>query len=630
MKREFETIIRLLAGRKTLLLAAVLLTIAEIAMGLALPYLAGKQIEALESRPGLMGGFFRGPTAVFAAATLAMLAVHVIRQVAAGAGSVLEVHTRENLAMDTDRLMFEKMEGMDAGFFRNLKNRRLLYVLFDIGNLAHSFLSFSRSSLKTGISVAAIMPIIFAVDPRVFGVAAAAGALQLAALRAGVRRENAYRIHKNRRLARVNELKFLFRYHYHDLISASGQDRIMPEYWERAREQVSLETAHQRISFRYRVITASIEYLSAAAVAGIAGREVLSGNMSIGTFTMLTMYALQLETGIGGIVQNAGEWLRMKAVILQMGFFLSLRPRLDLSSSGRPERAPSGPVEVRGVRFRFPSLADEEREYLAFLIDRLKIDATRSRHYIQEETLVHEWQDLLLESSRPRPVVLDGADCTFRQGDITALIGRNGAGKTTLMNLLLRSYDCDEGTITAGGVPVRDLAPDYARRLFAMVTQSPFIMESFSIRDNILLGAPEGVPDGAIWELLDRVGLGDDFRALPRGLDSLIGDEVNFSGGQLQLIAVVRAVIQDRPYIVLDEGTNQLDAEREIVILDVLGELKRDRAVIVITHRMTTARKADAIHVMDRGRIVESGTHAGLLAIEGGLYRRFWEIQVVE
>ena len=117
--------------------------------------------------------------------------------------------------------------------------------------------------------------------------------------------------------------------------------------------------------------------------------------------------------------------------------------------------------------------------------------------------------------------------------------------------------------------------------------------------------------------------------AFPAGLESIIGDEVNFSGGQSQLLVIARVLLQRRPFVILDEGTNQLDAERELSILQLLEQIKREATVIVITHRMTTARKADNILVLDEGRIVERGAHEELVGLEGGLYRHFWEIQVV-
>jgi ATP-binding cassette subfamily B protein len=208
-------------------------------------------------------------------------------------------------------------------------------------------------------------------------------------------------------------------------------------------------------------------------------------------------------------------------------------------------------------------------------------------------------------------------------------VGRNGSGKTTLLHLLLRGYDPEEGTIRFADRAHRDLHPARLRRAVSLVAQEPFLLESFSLRDNLLFGVAEGVGEERVWEVLASLGFAEEVRALPRGLDTLLGDEVGLSGGQSQLLVVARAILQDRPYLLLDEGTNQLDAEHELRIVEALQRLKRHAVVVLVTHRLTTARRADRIHVLDQGRIVESGDHDTLVALDEGLYRRFWEIQVV-
>jgi ABC-type multidrug transport system fused ATPase/permease subunit len=286
-------------------------------------------------------------------------------------------------------------------------------------------------------------------------------------------------------------------------------------------------------------------------------------------------------------------------------------------------------VALEAVQFRYPRLQEEEQAYIGYLVRQLDLDNAKREVWPGDYDLVREWQQLLAEHRQPFELVLRGVTARFRRGAITALVGRNGSGKTTLMKLLTRTYDPEAGQVSVDGQALTTLLPRALRHCYSMVTQEPFLLESFSVRDNALLGC-DVTGDEAIWDVLDRLGLGPAIRALPRGLDTVLGDEVSLSGGQAQLLVIARTLLQRRPFIVLDEGTNQLDAERELGILQVLTELKTEATVILITHRMTTARKADHILVLDEGRIVEEGRHEVLVAREGGLYRQFWEIQVVQ
>jgi ATP-binding cassette subfamily B protein len=198
-----------------------------------------------------------------------------------------------------------------------------------------------------------------------------------------------------------------------------------------------------------------------------------------------------------------------------------------------------------------------------------------------------------------------------------------------MMKLLVRGYDPDAGRITVAGEPLRGLDPRYERRLFSLVTQTPFVLDSFSIRDNLLLGCGPDVSEERVWAVLERLDLRRVIERSAHGLDSLVGDDVSLSGGESQLLVLARTVLQQRPFTLLDEGTIQLDAEHELRVLELLHEARQQSTVVIITHRMTTARKADRILVLDEGRIVEQGTHEQLVAQEQGLYRRFWEIQVL-
>jgi len=570
------------------------------------------------------------PTALFLLVIGLILAANLLGSLLSGLGRLLDTLLRERLVIDADQVLYDKMEQMDAGFLESPKNRKLIYSFFDVSVLPISLLEFLKSVIKILISVAGIIPIIALVDLRLCLLITAFSAVQLVILRFRMRRENAYRLYKEKSMAGINEMIFLLRYHFHQVLGAAGEERIMPRFWATRRRAVQLEMTQVKIGVRYDLINHVIENLSLFASAILIGLAVLDGRMSIGSFVMVTLYTSQLQASLTGINLNVGEWYRLRSIFIQLGFFLSMKPRVDVSTSRSPDRMLSGDVTLEQVQFHYPGLHEEEKAYIGHLVQVLALANRRREVWPGDHSLVREWNELLEQHRDPFPPVLTGADCCFERGKISALVGRNGSGKSTMMKLLVRSYDPDSGLITVAGERLPDLDPRYVRRLFSLVTQTPFVLDSFSIRDNLLLGCLPDVSDDRIWQVLDQLDLRSAIERLPGGLDRIVGDEVNLSGGQSQLVVLARTMLQRRPFVLLDEGTNQLDAEHELRILDMLQQLKQEATVVIVTHRMTSARKADTILVLDRGRIVEQGGHEQLLERHKGLYRRFWEIQVVE
>jgi ABC-type multidrug transport system fused ATPase/permease subunit len=629
IERAYSYVFGILRRNKRLLAITGVVALLEAGLQLVYPWLSRFQLEALEGQRSSLTTLLNTPAAVFLGVVVLILLAHVVTTLLGAAGRLAETYVRERMGIDTDRVLYEKMEQLDAGFLENPKNRRLIYIFFDIGILPHTFVEFCSAVVKTVISVVGILPIIALTDLRVCGVIAGFGLLQVGLLRIRMRKENAYRLYKERAMAGINELIFLLRHRFHQLLGASGEARIMPKFWDKRREALALEVKQTKISMTYELLNHLIENLSLFGAALFVGWRVLAGEMTVGAFVMVTLYTAQLQSSLSAINSNVGEWYRLRSIFLQLGFFLTMRPRVALEQAEAPEAQLCGDLSLEQVQFRYPHLQQEEQAYIGYLVEQLDLDNAKREVWPGDYDLVREWRLLLDQNRQPFEPVLTGASCQIRRGEITAIVGRNGSGKTTLTKLLVRSYDPDAGAISLADRGLESLTPRYLRHLFSTVPQEPFLLESFSIRDNVLLGCAPGCDDERIWEVLERLGLRRAVEAFPGGLDSLIGDEVNFSGGQSQLLVIARTLLQRRPFVILDEGTNQLDAERELSILQLLQEIKREATVIMITHRMTTARKADKILVLDEGRIVEQGTHKELVGLEGGLYRHFWEIQVV-
>ena len=212
---------------------------------------------------------------------------------------------------------------------------------------------------------------------------------------------------------------------------------------------------------------------------------------------------------------------------------------------------------------------------------------------------------------------------------MVAIVGLSGAGKTTLVNLLPRFYDVTAGAVLIDGVDIRDVTLASLRGSIGIVTQDTVLFDD-TIANNIAYASPAA--DRAMVEAAARAAHAHDFiAALPSGYDARIGERgQRLSGGERQRIAIARALLKNAPILILDEATSSLDAESELLVQDALAQLMRNRTSFVIAHRLSTVRRADAIIVLDAGRVREIGRHEELLADPESHYARLYAMQFFE
>lgn len=224
----------------------------------------------------------------------------------------------------------------------------------------------------------------------------------------------------------------------------------------------------------------------------------------------------------------------------------------------------------------------------------------------------------------PERPVLQGVTMEFTRGSFTAIAGESGCGKSTVAALLTGRRRCRQGQVTIGGVPLEQVAEESLGRTVTYLSHNSYLFKG-TVRENLTMAAP-GADDAALWAVLEKVRLADFLRA-GQGLDTLLAEKgANLSGGQCQRLALARALLHDSPIYIFDEATSNIDVESENDIMALIRELARTKTVILISHRLANSTGADRIYVMDGGRVVQSGTHAALLAA-GGRYAELWNAQ---
>jgi ATP-binding cassette subfamily B protein len=403
-----------------------------------------------------------------------------------------------------------------------------------------------------------------------------------------------------------------------ETLSVSGI--LLAKLFGRSKEEAARFGRHNQrladLSVRQQMISQSFftvifTFLSAtpALVYLVAGLVIARGNASIsaGTIVAFTTLQTRLFFPFSRLLEVSVELRSSLALFDRIFGYLDLRQ--DITEA--PDAVSIEPQEARGhVRFRHVSFRyDEGQTVVAVAVAALPADDVAAD----------------AEAAPSRTWALDDVDFEVLPGQLAALVGPSGAGKSTISSLLPRLYDVTGGGVEIDGVDVRRLRTDSLAGVVGMVTQESYLFHA-SVRDNLRYGKPDATDEeieaaarfAHIWERIEQ---------FPDGLDTRVGERgYRLSGGEKQRIAIARVILHDPRVLILDEATSALDTTSERLVQAALEPLMRGRTTIAVAHRLSTIRAADVIFAVDRGRIVEQGSHEELVA-RGGLYASLYHQQ---
>jgi len=577
--------------RRTIIVFLLMATASAI-LGVATPLLAGRAVDAIVKDEGT-------GTVVVLAALIAGVAV------LATAVGLLERLTSsrlgEGLILDLRRRVFEHVQSMPIAFFTRTHTGALVSRLNnDVIGAQRAFTS-ALSGVVTNVIVLALT---LGVTLRLsWSITLLAVVLLpvfvIPARRVGARVGVLEREAADHNAAMTSQMTERFSAPGATLVKLFGRPVQEAEaFGQRAARVRDIGVRSAMASAIFLRALTLVSGLALALIYGMGGYLAVRGDLEPGTVVTMALLLNQLYAPLTALATARLDVATALVSFERVFEVLDIEPLIRETESPTP--LPDGPVavELAGVRFAYPSA---DKVSLASL------------------------EEVAVLDDRAGDEVLHGVTFRVQPGQTVALVGSSGAGKSTIASLVPRLYDPDAGSVSLAGVDVRDLSFDDIRRTVGVVTQDGHLFHD-TIRANLAYAAP-GADEDDLWDALASARLDALVRSLPDGLDTVVGERgYRLSGGERQRLTIARLLLAQPRVVILDEATAHLDSESEVAVQEALAAALAGRTAIVIAHRLSTIKAADAILVVEAGRVVEQGTHLKLLAT-GGRYADLYRTQ---
>lgn len=596
-KRPFskETLKRIWAfvrHRRTALGIFLILSIAAASVAVATPVLAGRVVDAIVAHDALH-------TVVWLAVLIAVIAL---------ADAALSILTRlyssrigEGLIFDLRTAVYDHVQKMPVAFFTRTRTGALVSRLNnDVIGAQRAFSGTLSGVVGNIVALVLTLIVMLSVSWQITVLALILLPIfVLPARRMGGKLARLQRESANHNATMSTQMTERFSAPGATLIKLFGHPES--ESAEFALRAGRVRDIGVRTAMLQSVFITALTLVSALALAlvyGLGGFYALIGQLQAGAVVTLALLLTRLYAPLTSLASARVEVMSALVSFERVFEILDLEPLVAEADDARP--IPDGPVGVEfdSVRFGYPAA---DKVSLASL------------------------EEVAVLDTRGGSEVIHDVSFTVDPGQTVAIVGSSGAGKSTVAQLLTRLYDVDAGSIRVGGVDVRDATKASLQKTVAMVTQDGHLFHE-SLRANLALAKP-GATDDELWHALDQARLTGMARALPEGLETIVGERgYRLSGGERQRLTIARMLLAKPRFVILDEATAHLDSTSEAAVQAALNDALVGRSAIVIAHRLSTIRGADKILVIESGTVVEQGTHAELLAL-GGRYHELHEGQ---
>ncbi|SFD28303.1 ABC-type multidrug transport system, ATPase and permease component [Streptomyces aidingensis] len=585
-------IARFARPHRTELILFLVLSVVTALIAVATPVLAGRVVNAITDRA--------------ATATVVHLALLIAALAVAEAGirllsRWLSARIGEGLILDLRQSVFDHVQRMPVAFFTRTRTGALVSRLNnDVIGAQRAFSDTLSGVLSNVVMLALALGVMLTISWQITLVALALlPVFVLPARRTGVRLARLSREAANHNAVMSAQMTERFSAPGATLVKLYGRpEEESAEFAARARRvrDVGIRTAMLQMLF----ITALtlVSSLALALVYGLGGYYALRGSLDAGAVVALALLLTRLYAPLTSLAGARVEVMSALVSFQRVFEVLDLTPLIREKPDARPVPEGGLSVEFDRVDFAYPAA---DKVSLASLEEVATLD------------------------TRGGEQVLHGVSFRAGPGQMVALVGSSGAGKSTLAQLAVRLYDADAGSVRIGGTDVRDLTTRSLHRAVGLVTQDGHLFHD-TVRANLALARPDAAEE-ELWDALRRARLEELVRSLPDGLDTVVGERgYRLSGGERQRLTIARLLLAGPRVVILDEATAHLDSTSEAAVQEALTEALAGRTSVVIAHRLSTVRAADRILVLERGRIVEQGTHDELLAA-GGRYRELHDTQ---
>jgi ABC-type multidrug transport system fused ATPase/permease subunit len=630
LRDKLRFFLSVLKEHKKLLIGHSVVSVLVSLLYAVIPYFLKLQVDQLEQQSTTFGLLTGHPLVIF----LILLSIPfvlefinsiVLRRLATQFSIQLSAHLRNT----TERMIWNKLSTLDAGFFQSKRTQKMLKESLRSTSIIDQMFHFVNQRLSSLISFGAILPLLALVSWQLVVLIIGVAGLQYVVSQALRKKGEVYSLMESITSEELWRTQSLLEFFFYEVKMMGAIETLIDRYQGLRIELDNLEIKRERSNFlpdsmgwlldNGLILTANI----------FIGSQVMNGTISIGSFMLVVAYTQQINQFFKMFFRSVSEWQDIDFSLAKLGFLFALKSRIKTVADPQRLSQAATTAELRAVDFSYPDHGEDERKYLDFLLARLqRWVAEEGGAYYKRE--LAEVERLVAEKHTPQQV-LKNVSLTLERGKIVAVVGRNGSGKTTSTHLLQHHYEPDAGAVLLDGIPLTELDQTQVIEHFSWLTQTPFILARQSLRENIFLGSKQtpAVKERAE-QVLQALKLDSIIAALPKQLDTIMDEDTSFSGGQQQLLAIARCLIQRRPFIIFDEGSSQLDVEKEFLVLQQLQKAKEHSGILFITHRMSVARKADYIYVIDDGAVVQEGTHQQMIAQPNSLYAQFWAMQTVE